>query len=390
MKLTKIETLAKSLKISWIKRIYKSDSRWVNLYRGIVRETINEQLWNLDNRSLKAYHLKMYNPFWKQVISYWADYVKYEHFEYYKQPIWNSYFIRNENLQNIKIEMCRNGCRYILDLYDRDTNDIYTYENFCRRFQKRINILDYLSIVQSIPNTWKENTKFRLMEGNLDDRMDDMDDNFLVTGLINTTKTCKFIYWKLIEQSIEANTNYITKWCNIFHMDQTPITWNKIHLSPFYATQDTKLRTFQYKLIKRTLPTNVQLKRYGIKQYDTCEFCRNDTETYEHIFCECPFTNRIIQNLKIWLLPDLVILDENIIKCIIVGYIDLPCKKDTNLINTIFLVFKKYIYSCRCKNIIPNWHGFMSELKRMYNMEKESQHIRTREKWDILKTKLDL
>ncbi len=34
LKFTKLETLAKSLKISWVKRIYKSDGPWVNLYRG--------------------------------------------------------------------------------------------------------------------------------------------------------------------------------------------------------------------------------------------------------------------------------------------------------------------------------------------------------------------
>ncbi len=55
----KLETLAKSLKISWVKRIYKSDGRWVNLYRGVVREKLNQQLWNLDNKSLKAYSMRI-------------------------------------------------------------------------------------------------------------------------------------------------------------------------------------------------------------------------------------------------------------------------------------------------------------------------------------------
>ncbi len=153
-----------------------------------------------------------------------------------------------------------------------------------QEYQKRINVLDYLSIVRSIPNIWKENIQDRILQGNIDDRMDEMDQSIVVTGLINTVKTCKTIYWTLLEQSIEAQTNYITKWCNIFDIDQTSFTWNKIHSSSFHATQNTILRTFQYKLIKRTLPTNIHLKRYGIKQYDTYEFCGIDLETYEHIF----------------------------------------------------------------------------------------------------------
>ncbi len=60
----------------WWAETNKSDGRWVNLYRGVVRERLNQQLWNLDNKSLKEYNMKIDNTFWKQVISGWAEYVK--------------------------------------------------------------------------------------------------------------------------------------------------------------------------------------------------------------------------------------------------------------------------------------------------------------------------
>ena len=76
LKLTHIETLATSLKLTWINRIYNTSGQWVHLYKSIIHETNDHQIWHLDNRSLVAFGRNIDNRFWKDVILGWANYTK--------------------------------------------------------------------------------------------------------------------------------------------------------------------------------------------------------------------------------------------------------------------------------------------------------------------------
>ena len=43
-------------------------------------------------------------------------------------------------------------------------------------------------------------------------------------------------------------------------------------------TTESKLRSFQYKILTGILPTNIDLSRQNIKEM-TCEFCKVETDT---------------------------------------------------------------------------------------------------------------
>jgi hypothetical protein len=55
LKLTNMEDLSKTLKITWIKIIYTSQGSWQNLVMVILGESDNEQIWELDPVSLLEY-----------------------------------------------------------------------------------------------------------------------------------------------------------------------------------------------------------------------------------------------------------------------------------------------------------------------------------------------
>ena len=74
------------------------------------------------------------------------------------------------------------------------------------------------------------------------------------------------------------------------------LSWTAIYYMAFKATLDSHLRTFQFKIINRILITNRQLKLYQIKNSERCEFCRVETETYEHLFfCQ----RNLVKNTKL-------------------------------------------------------------------------------------------
>ncbi len=203
----------------------------------------------------------------------------------------------------------------------------------------------------------------------------------MISHFINQFKICNSVYWCLNKGYTQQNKNNIRKWNEILHTTEDKGLWEKINTLTFHATLDSKLRTFQYKLVRRILPTNIQLKLYGIKENDVCDLCRNEIETYEHLFCDCEISGQLIADMVQWFHPYLVIQQNLIPKKILLGYTEIPCLDTANLINTLMIITKYFIYKCKCKNILPTFRQLKLEIKLKYLLEKDSHHFRTREKW---------
>ena len=111
--------------------------------------------------------------------------------------------------------------------------------------------------------------------------------------------------------------------------------------------------------------------RSHIKENDSCDFCNQSIETYEHLFFDCPITNRILKDLLNWMSPNLFTANKINVTNIILGYIDIPCTKTCNIINTIILTFKYYIYRCKCNNTAPSFDNLLVDIKKSYTIEKK-------------------
>ena len=57
----------------------------------------------------------------------------------------------------------------------------------------------------------------------------------------------------------------------------------------YFATNETKLRSFQIRLSLRSIVTKVQLAGFGIVDSADCVFCSEKPETIVHLFCMCKF-----------------------------------------------------------------------------------------------------
>ena len=75
---------------------------------------------------------------------------------------------------------------------------------------------------------------------------------------------------EILNQILEQNI-IEEQWCKFFTLT------NKI-------TLDAQLRTFQYKIIHRVLPTNKLICTYKVRTEPWCEKCYNIIETLEHLF----------------------------------------------------------------------------------------------------------
>ena len=77
---------------------------------------------------------------------------------------------------------------------------------------------------------------------------------------------------------------------DIFHGSTVTVNWKNTYYLPFLCTIETKLRVFQNKLLHRRMATNDFLCKIGIKQVDSCSFCKETTETLVHLFWKCKHT----------------------------------------------------------------------------------------------------
>ena len=59
---------------------------------------------------------------------------------------------------------------------------------------------------------------------------------------------------------------------------------------PFTVTIETKIREPQYKVLNNIVFTNERLFKWGLSDSPLCTFCKQEVESFEHIFFYCNVT----------------------------------------------------------------------------------------------------
>ena len=62
--------------------------------------------------------------------------------------------------------------------------------------------------------------------------------------------------------------------------------------------QKTLSGSFQYRLLMKSIPTNIQLQKWKIKESSNCSFCDSEKETFAHLFIYCPISNFFWRKVK--------------------------------------------------------------------------------------------
>ena len=87
-------------------------------------------------------------------------------------------------------------------------------------------------------------------------------------NLLSSSNFCKEVY-KLIVKGITSTPDKSqSKWVADCRNYEHLIKWDKSYILPFYCTKETKLQTFQFKLLHRKIATNDYLYKIGISLTD--------------------------------------------------------------------------------------------------------------------------
>ena len=77
--------------------------------------------------------------------------------------------------------------------------------------------------------------------------------------------------------------------------------WKEIFSLPNKCIQSRWMQTFQYKILRRILPTNKMFFQYKIKPSSSCDYFGPAEESLNHLFCECDITTENWQEIVDWL-----------------------------------------------------------------------------------------
>lgn len=353
LKLVNLKHKDTSLKCQWVS-VCKSNYNIRNLALQFL-PPIGLEIFqcNLQERDIK----KIMRPcFWRDVLTSW----------------FSVYFVQPDNISKIAVQSLwynsaikvngsvfylaayRAGIKFIYNIWNpiqlsflsfEQMNEIYVHNNLTH--------LQYYGLLSAIPQVWIQKPKEVLYV--LDDFIFPFE-NF--EGSMSAQ-----VYTKLISNKNNLLT-LCTKWESKL---QTSIVYESFLVNfenIFKLTTSTKFRSFQYRFLHRIVYTADNLYQWRVVDSPTCAFCEEELETVEHLFYFCKITYRFWEMFQAWF------------ECLMDSEITLSveeiffCNSDDDLLNTLFLIAKQFIFSRKCFGRLPNIYIFRDNLMEIIHIER--------------------
>ena len=156
---------------------------------------------------------------------------------------------------------------------------------------------------------------------------------------------------KEVYKTLIANNDIPTsqlKWSQYFN----DINWKYAYKILFTITRDSYIQWLQLRILHRIIGTKSLLFHMNIVTDNLCTFCKEEEETIIHLFWSCTFIQNLLQEVKNVLRNNGISLDIRE-EDFIIGY----SEKQIEKLYVLFLQIKKYIFTCKKREIIPNIYG---------------------------------
>ena len=162
------------------------------------------------------------------------------------------------------------GILKINDLFDTQQNCFPSFDSFRNKFNVRCNFLQYFSLVNATPQSWKKLLNCSLKQSSQ-------------PQILIEEVTSKKIYTKLLSLRSKPPPPCEKRLLNFGYQKDNLRT---LYLLPFEVTKEVKLSMFQYKIIHNILCTKSLLFKMKKEDSQRYPFCRAD-HTIIQLFTEC-------------------------------------------------------------------------------------------------------
>jgi hypothetical protein len=178
--------------------------------------------------------------------------------------------------------LAKKGIFQLKDILDKE-GSFLTHSELKEKYNLNTNFIERHKIISSIPIEWKTaiikgDMKLKEWEG-------------LLINIGSKILSIENINTKILYQVHNANKEHeIT--CKKFWEKEFPLLveepniWEIIYNLTYQYCSETKLISFQYKLINNIINCRVKLKNWRIMEEDKCLYC-TETDDIRHFFIHC-------------------------------------------------------------------------------------------------------
>ena len=255
------------------------------------------------------------------------------------QTIWCNRYVTIQNKPFLWQRWKEAGINKISDLINGD--HFLSAAELSHKYNIQINFLEALQIKQSLPFAWRNELqsqqKYDLVDGIL----------YYAKGEVKAIDKdrAKNVYLLFNNKNKEKPT-CVEMWGELFP-ELTTQTWKDIFIRTFSISRETKMQSFQYRILHRTIPCRKRLFEQKIVDSKACDACRME-DNLQHFFLSCNYVRQFWITLKLWLQEGLNYELPMQEKDIIFG---IEISDDiSKVINYIILHAKYYIYTHRLQN----------------------------------------
>ena len=368
MKMIDISSMINAQYAQWVKRYFINNHHTWKLtcdhilkdYGGGIIFKCNFDIKNIKPCSVSPFYLQVINAWHKIYNSKINNSVSFE-----KQMIWNNQNIKLGGKSVYFSSLSHKGINLIEDLLD-ESNGIADLALFSKEDFSTIDIFKIAGLQSQIV---KSRQMLQAVEENRADNTDiiQVELNGLYYDLDKLTS--KTIYKHLVNtKKVEPTAQ--ERWSQEFKIKSDE--WKIIYNMPKLCTIETRLRSFQYKILHRILYTNDKLFRFGKSETTICTFCNSTIETVDHLLYYCLHSQIIWMVNHKWL-EDKINTNSLFSKQnIIFGIIKKSAFTNENhwlLVNHLILITKYYLYKTKICNKIPVISGYQKYVQNAHQIE---------------------
>jgi len=356
MKMPHFPTMVKASKAMWVKRMLDTESA---VWKSLAFKLCNVTKFDLNCKNDVKF-IKTSSPFYRQVLDAWFTFYSTEPLsaeEIKTEIIWNNKAILIGNQPVLYMKWHEKGITFIQDLLSENGN-LLSHNELMQRYDIKCHILKYLSLVKAIPKIWLKQLH----------SVGQAAKNKTQTRYVFMNMTSKKVYWKLMEKIVKQATA-IEQWISLFPFLHDN-DFKEIFCIP-NTIRESKIQSFQYKLLHRIFPCNHKLYKWGIAVSPMCSFC-NQIDTLEHHFFYCYNSRSFWNSLEMWFEQSCGVFIPLTITDIMFG---IPYKKSQDntlyVMNFVVMYGKWFIHKCKqdCKSII--FRSFLCYLKYVLSIERQ-------------------
>ena len=355
------ECMVKALKCSWVKRILEcQDENWTQPLHILTDLQNFELLFESKSMLSRTQNITL---FYQQILNSYEiirNISPVSPQEVREELIWNNRSILIDNNEICYSLWLEHNVKYIYDILD-DNGAFLTFQQLTRKYKFRPMFTQYAGILAAIPIDWKRLLK---QESNPSSFERDQINVTINKVKINIHKvTCKNFYLFFSELIFQRPTA-IFAWDKIFEI--TPTEWKQIFTIPYKVCKETKIQSFQYKILHRIFPCNSKLFKWQISLTDKCNTCQQ-LDNLEHYFYYCQGCREFWEKIQTWINS---LYDSELqinVEQVIFGY--LTENAYFVQLNYCILYGKWFIYRQKLNEKLINFSNYQATLRNILSVE---------------------